>query len=61
MKRQWTTQSALSYVAAVQCGRNHMGLSYWSAVDYLRKAHVPVPATLAQFHEDNEEGEENNG
>lgn len=35
MSKKWTDESARAYVAKVQGGRSPMGLSYYSAVDYL--------------------------
>ena len=35
MGKKWTDESARSYVAKVQAGRNQIGLTYCSAMDYL--------------------------
>ena len=35
MSKKWTDESARSYVAKVQSGRNQIGLTYYSAIDYL--------------------------
>lgn len=35
MSRKWTEESARSYVAKVQSGKNQIGLTYCSAIDYL--------------------------
>lgn len=35
MGRKWTEESARSYVAKVQAGKNQVGLTYCSAIDYL--------------------------
>ena len=35
MSKKWTDESARFYVSKVQNGRNQIGLTYYSAVDYL--------------------------
>lgn len=35
MSHKWTEESARSYVAKVQSGKNQIGLTYHSAADYL--------------------------
>lgn len=35
MGKKWTDESARSYVAKVQAGKNQIGLTYCSAMDYL--------------------------
>ena len=36
MKRKWTKQSAEVYVEKIKKNKAKMGLTYWSAVDYLK-------------------------
>ena len=35
MGRKWTDETARAYVAKVQAGRNQVGLTYCSALDYI--------------------------
>lgn len=36
MKRKWTKQSAEEYVEKIKKNKAKMGLTYWSAIDYLK-------------------------
>lgn len=36
MKRKWTKQSAEEYVEKIKKKKAKMGLTYWSAIDYLK-------------------------
>jgi hypothetical protein len=37
MAKKWTIESARAYVAKVQRGKQQIGLTYYSAMDYLLK------------------------
>ena len=36
MKRKWTKQSATNYVEKIDRAKGQRGLTYWSAMDYLK-------------------------
>ena len=36
MKRKWTKQSATNYIEKIDKAKGLRGLTYWSAMDYLK-------------------------
>lgn len=42
MAKKWTIESAKAYVAKVQHGRQQIGLTYYSAVDFLARIGASV-------------------
>lgn len=42
MAKKWTIESAKAYVAKVQHGKQQVGLSYYSAVDFLARIGTSV-------------------
>lgn len=45
MKRKWTKQSATNYIERVDKSKGIRGLTYWSAIDYL-KHHRTIHSTI---------------
>jgi len=41
MSHKWTEESARSYIAKVQAGKNQIGLKYCSAIDFISNHVTP--------------------
>lgn len=52
MSKKWTIESARTYVAKVQKGKQQSGLTYCSAIDFLMN-HINIQS-LATKEEDND-------
>ena len=49
---KWTIESAKTYVAKVQKGKQSIGLKYWSAVDFLTKQTATSTSTPVKENSD---------
>ena len=43
MSKKWTIEEAKAYITKVQKGKQQIGLTYWSAVDFIAKSNQPKP------------------
>jgi len=43
MGKKWTIEEAKAYIAKVQKSKQQIGLTYWSAIDFIANSNQPKP------------------